>query len=241
MSKLIILEGRNTVHDALESDKTIKLVMVAEESSQDPKIQTIIQMAKNKHIPVSYGSAKKLRQMAKTNNTQNVLAEMELEDMSLKSILEAKPNPFILIFNRLDYEQNLGAILRTAWGAGVDAVVVSTNGVHELTPVVTKVSMGGAANVPLFGESVFNVLKMLQQMAIPIVGVEAGMGESYTNQNLIGAVALVFGGEDSGLSDPIKKYCDLFIHIPLASHLSSLNVSVATAVVCFEKLRQEQS
>jgi 23S rRNA (guanosine2251-2'-O)-methyltransferase len=82
---------------------------------------------------------------------------------------------------------------------------------------------------------------MLQQMAIPIVGVEAGMGESYTNQNLIGAVALVFGGEDSGLSDPIKKYCDLFIHIPLASHLSSLNVSVATAVVCFEKLRQEQS
>jgi 23S rRNA (guanosine2251-2'-O)-methyltransferase len=108
-------------------------------------------LAKNKHIPVSYGSAKKLRQMAKTNNTQNVLAEMELEDMSLKSILEAKPNPFILIFNRLDYEQNLGAILRTAWGAGVDAVVVSTNGVHELTPVVTKVSMGGAANVPLFG------------------------------------------------------------------------------------------
>ncbi|MBU3978974.1 RNA methyltransferase, partial [Patescibacteria group bacterium] len=147
---------------------------------------------------------------------------------------------FILLFNRLDYEQNLGAILRTAWGGGVDAVIVNPGGVHELTPVVTKVSMGGAVYVPLISESLFNALKLLKDYGIPIVGVESGLGTVYSDLTLRGPIAFVFGGEDSGFTEPLKKYCDIFVHIPMQSQLSSLNVSVATAIVVFEKLRQER-
>lgn len=240
MNKSIILEGRNTVHDAILSDKKIKTVFIAKESINDLKIKEIITLARHKKIPLNFINAREIKNKSKSLNAQNILAEMEIEKFTLEEILENKKNPLILLFNRLDYEQNLGAILRTAWGAGVDAVIVSSAGVHQLTPVVAKVSMGGVAYVPLIDESLFPALKLLKDKAIPIVGVESGIGEVYTKQNLLGGVAFVFGGEDAGLSEPLKKYCDLFIHIPINSALSSLNVSVATALIVFEKLRQER-
>lgn len=238
--KQIILEGRNTVYDALNSNKKVVSIAVAEGSVNDPKIKEIINLAKQKNVAINILTSKKIKHRSKSFNPQNILAEVELEDLSLEEILDQKENPLILIFNRLDYEQNLGAILRTAWGAGVDAVIVSPQGVSKLTPVVTKISMGGSVWVPLIAESLFPSLKLLKDKGVPIVGVESGMGEVYTNQNLLGPVAFVFGGEDSGLSEPLKKYCDVFIHIPMNSDLSSLNVSVATAIVLFEKLRQER-
>jgi 23S rRNA (guanosine2251-2'-O)-methyltransferase len=239
MNKIIILEGRNTVHDALSSDKKIQNVFVAKESLDDPKIKEILVLAKQRKVSLNIVPSKDIKNKTKSFNPQNVVAQMEVEDISLKEVLEKNKNACILLFNRLDYEQNLGAIMRTSWGAGVDAVIVAPSGVHEVTPVVAKVSMGGVAYVPVIAQSLFPALKLLQENAIPIVGVESGMGEVYFKQNLTGPVAFVFGGEDSGLSDPLKKYCDLFIHIPMNSDLSSLNVSVATAIILFEKLRQE--
>lgn len=240
MAKQVILEGRNTVHDALNSDKKVVSIAVAGESVNDPKIKEIINLAKQKNVAINVITSKQLKHRSKSFNPQNILAELELEEIQLEDILESKENPVFLFFNKLDYEQNLGAILRTAWGAGVDAVVVSPQGVHKLTPVVTKISMGGSVYVPLISESLFPNLKLLKDRGIPIVGVESGLGEVYTNQNLLGPIAFVFGGEDSGLSEPLKKYCDIFVHIPMNSDLSSLNVSVATALILFEKLRQER-
>lgn len=240
MTKLIVLEGRNTVHDALSSERRVKRVFIAKESLSDAKIQEIITLAKLKNVSLNFVSSKEIRKGIKSFNPQNILAEMEVEEVSLKQILQKNKNACILLFNRLDYEQNLGAILRTSWGGGVDAIVVSPSGVHEITPVVAKVSMGGAAYVPVIAESLFPALKFLKDQGIPVVGVESGMGEVYYKQNLLGAVAFMFGGEDSGLSQALKKYCDLFVHIPMCSNLSSLNVSVATAIIIFEKLRQEK-
>jgi 23S rRNA (guanosine2251-2'-O)-methyltransferase len=244
MSKLIILEGRNTIHDALISGKKILSVMIASESAQDPKIKEIIALVKKKNIKLRILPSRQIKNMTRSASAQNVVAEMEEEPVSLKQVLEALTekgkDPFILLFNRLDYEQNLGAILRTAWGAGVDAVIASASGVHELTPVVTKVSMGAAAYVPLIDENLFVSLKLLKDYGIPVVGVESGMGKVYSQITLRGPVAFVFGGEDSGLSEPLKKYCDIFVHIPMRSQLSSLNVSVATAIITFEKVRQER-
>lgn len=244
MNKHIILEGRNTIHDALTSKKKLKSLIIARESCGDPKIEEIIKLAKKRNVELRILPSKQLRKISKSSKSQNILAQMELEQMSLKGILESAnekgKEPFILLFNRLDYEQNLGAILRTAWGAGIDAVVVNAGGVNQLTPVVTKVSMGGAAHVPLIAESLFNSLRLLKDYGIPIVGVESGMGMVYHDLNLLGPIAFLLGGEDSGLTDPLKKYCDRFVHIPMQSNLSSLNVSVATAVVVFEKLRQER-
>ena len=238
----VTLEGRNTVHDALKSDRQIQSVLVSTAVLNDPRVRAIESLANKKSIRIEKVRPEQIEHISESKNAQGVLAYMELlEQPTLSEILKYKANPFLLLFNTLDYEQNLGAILRSSWAAGVDAVIVGNSGVHEITPVVAKVSQGAAAYIPLISMSLFQALTKIKEQAIPIVGVEVGLGKDYVKQNLTGPVALVFGGEAASLSEPLKKYCDLFIHIPMVKAVASLNVSVAAALVMFEKTRQERS
>lgn len=237
----ITLEGRNMVHDALKSGQKISSVLLATQTISDPRIREIENLARSNGVQVQKVDAEEIAKMSDSRNPQGVVALMALpENPTLEQILKAKRDAFILLLNHIDYEQNLGAILRTAWAAGVDAVVASPNGVHEVTPVVAKVSMGGAAYVPLIGMSMFQALKILHDYAVPVVGVEVDMGTSYTETNLRGPIAFVIGGESVGLSEPLQKECDIFVNIPMEKTVASLNVSVATALVLFEKKRQEK-
>lgn len=229
------------VHDALNSDKKIASILLAVQTLSEPRIREIENLARKNNVPVQKVTSEELLKMCDSRNPQGVVALMEIPEVpTLEQILKAKRDVFLLLVNHIDYEQNLGAILRTAWAAGVDAVIASPNGVHEVTPVVAKVSMGGAAYVPLIGMSMFQAAKLLHEYAVPMVGVEVDMGEPYTETNLRGPVAFVMGGEAVGLSEPLQKECDIFVNIPMNREVASLNVSVATALVLFEKLRQEK-
>jgi 23S rRNA (guanosine2251-2'-O)-methyltransferase len=242
----LMIVGRNMVHDALQSDKSIQIIYIGRNSRTDPRIKNILQLAGQKNVEVSFVPPEKIRAISGSENTQNIVAYMQnYEGNSLKEILEKKiqagKDPFILLFNHMDYEQNLGAIIRSAWGAEVDAIVLSPSGVHEVTPVVAKVSQGGAAFVPVISQSLFQAIAILKDYNIPLVGVEVGMGKSYDEITLLGPVAFLLGGEVAGISEPLQKKCDIFIHIPINSELASLNVSVATALVMYEKQRQERA
>ena len=229
------------VHDALLSGQKIVSVLLATTTINEPRIREIENLARKNGVEVRKVSAEEIEKLSDSRNPQGVVALMTIpETPTLEQILKEKRDVFILLLNHIDYEQNLGAILRTAWAAGVDAVVASPNGVHEITPVVAKVSMGGAAYVPLIGMSMFHAAKLLHDYAVPMVGVEVNMGESYTETNLRGPVAFVMGGEAVGLSEPLQKECDIFVNIPMNKQVASLNVSVATALVLFEKMRQEK-
>lgn len=238
--EFITIEGRNMVHDALTSEQKISSVVLSTATINEARIKEIEALAKSKGVSVVRVSSEELAKMCDSRNPQGVAALMSVpEAPTLSQILKSKRDVFILLVNHIDYEQNLGAILRTAWAAGVDAVVASPNGVHEVTSVVAKVSMGGAAYVPLISMSLFQAIKLLHEYAVPVVGVEVNMGESYTKTNLRGPIAFVMGGEAVGLSEPLQKECDIFVNIPMKESVASLNVSVATALVLFEKNRQE--
>ncbi|HCQ31419.1 TPA: 23S rRNA (guanosine(2251)-2'-O)-methyltransferase RlmB [Candidatus Collierbacteria bacterium] len=238
----VTLEGRNMVRDGLVSGQKIRTVLFALGSVGDPKIKEIDKLARDKGVQIQSIQTDELNKMAESRNPQGVIALMDVPEItSLKQILDNKRNCFVVLLNHIDYEQNLGAILRTAWAAGVDAVVVSPNGVHEITPVVAKVSMGGAAYVPLIPMSLFQAIKMLHEYAVPVVGVEVEMGKTMYEQKLTGPVAFLMGGESEGLSEPLQKECDYFINIPMQKAVASLNVSVATALVLYEKNRQENN
>lgn len=231
----IVLTGRNTVMDALKSDKVITKVMISDDVEYNDKIAEIEKLAKEKNITVSVINPRR-----NFDDAQGVSAIMEEpRHLSLEQIIKSNDNAVFLLYNHLDYEQNLGAILRTAWAGNVDAVVCAPNGIHKITPVVSKVSQGAAAYVPVIAQSLFQAIDVLKRHFIPVVGVEVGMGKVYFEQNLTGPVAFLFGGEAKGLSDPLMSKCDLFINIPINENLASLNVSVATAIILFEKLRQE--
>lgn len=237
--------GRNMVHDALVSDKAIQSIYIGKNSRMDPRVQEIVKLAQQKNVQVSFVPPEKIRALSSSENTQNVIAYMQqYQGSSLKEIIQKVidegRDPLILLLNHVDYEQNLGAIIRSAWGANVDAIVASPSGVHEVTPVVAKVSQGGAAYVPVIGQSLFQAIAVIKEFGIPIVGVEVGMGQPYDEITLLGPVAFVMGGEVAGISEPLQKQCDTFIHIPINNELASLNVSVATALVIYEKRRQER-
>ncbi|MEK7605901.1 MAG: RNA methyltransferase [Patescibacteria group bacterium] len=242
----VMIIGRNMVHDAIKSNKTIQTIFIGKNSRTDPRIQEILKLAYQKNIEISFVAPEKIRAMSGSDDTQNVIAYMQkYEGVSLREVIQAKidsgKDPLIMLFNHMDYEQNLGAIIRSAWGAEVDAVVLSPTGVHEVTPIVAKVSQGGAAYVPVFSLSLFQAIDIIKDFGIPVVGVEVGMGKPYDEITLLGPVAFLFGGEVAGISKPLEKHCDIFIHIPINNELASLNVSVATALIIYEKRRQERA
>jgi 23S rRNA (guanosine2251-2'-O)-methyltransferase len=180
--------------------------------------------------------------MAESDNPQGIVALLAIPTPpTLEQLLRDNRNAFILLLNHIDYEQNMGAILRSAWASGVDMVIASPNGVHEVTATVAKVSQGAAAYVPLLGMSLFQALSILHKYAVPVVGVEVNKGKVYYDQNLLGPVAFLMGGEALGMSESLMKECDLFINIPMKQEVASLNVSVATGLVLFEKVRQEKT
>lgn len=237
----IVLEGRNMVHDALNSKQKIEVVMISSATLKDPKIKELEILAKKKGAKIQMVKPEDLLSFAETKNPQGVVALMEKpQNPSLEEILKNKRDAFILLLNKIDYEQNMGAILRSAWAAGVDAVVASPNGVHEINTVVAKISMGAAAYVPLIGMSLFQAIKIIHEYAVPLVGIEVNKGESIYKTNLRGPVALLMGGEEVGITEPLEKECDLMANIPMNHEVASLNVSVATALVIFEKRRQEK-
>ena len=240
--QIITLTGRNTVYDALTSQQKIQSVLLSTAVLTDPRIKKIENLAAKRGVKIDKVRPEQIDRLSESGKAQGVIAYLELpQPPTLDEILKTKTNPFLLFFNSLDYEQNLGAIMRSAWAAGVDAVIVPNSGVHEITPVVAKVSQGGAVYVPLISMSLFQALTKIKDQAIPLVGVEVNLGQDYTKQNLKGPIAFVFGGEAVSLSEPLKKYCDLFVHIPMVKEAASLNVSVATALIIFEKIRQERA
>lgn len=228
------------VHDALLSAKQVVSVLLSTSTINDPKIKQIESLAQKKGVTIRKISSEEMEKMAESRNPQGVMALMDMPEMtSLEQILKEKRDAFILLVNHIDYEQNLGSILRTSWAAGVDAVVASPNGVCTVTPVVAKVSMGAVAYVPLISMSMFQAAKLLHKYAVPLVGVEVDMGSVYSETNLTGPVAFLLGGEAVGISEPLQKECDLFVNIPMEKEVASLNVSIATALILFEKKRQE--
>lgn len=237
----VILNGRNMVHDALLSDMVIKKIIVSKGEDKDSRIIEIKNIARDKGIEIEEKWADELSKMCESESHQGVVAVMDSPEMiSLEQILREKRDAFVLLLNHIDYEQNLGAILRTAWAAGVDAVVASPNGVSELTPVVAKVSMGAAAYVPLISMSMFAAINMLNKYAVPVVGVEVDKGEDYSSTILTGPVAFLMGGEAVGITEQLQKKCDILVNIPMVTGVASLNVSVATGLILFEKTRQER-
>ncbi len=182
-SKQVIIEGRNTIHDALISNKIITTILISKSVLNAQRIRDIENLALKKKTLIKKVSPDQIKHLSESGKAGGVIAYMELpEPPTLEKILQTKPNPFLILINKLDYEQNLGAILRSAWAAGVDAVLVGNSGIHDITPIVAKVSQGAVAHVPLIATSLFQSLAILKKYAVPVVEVEWIWDETILNR-----------------------------------------------------------
>ena len=163
-----------------------------------------------------------------------------LDERGLLNLLPTLGNhAFVLVLDSITDPHNLGACLRCADAAGVDAVVVPANNSARLNATVRKVASGAAESVAVV--SVTNLarfLDRLKQAGIWIVGADENAPVSIFQQDLTGPVALVLGAEGKGIRRLVREQCDYLVAIPMTGSLSSLNVSVAAGICLFEVVRQ---
>ena len=146
---------------------------------------------------------------------------------------------FLLALDGVQDPHNLGACLRSANAAGVDAVLVPRHRSARLTPAARKVASGAAESTPLV--TVTNLVRALRQLGdagVRIVGAHPDAEAALHRSDLGGPIVLVLGGEGRGVRRLVREGCDLLVRIPMAGAVASLNASVATAICLFEVVRQ---
>lgn len=236
------LEGRNTVLEALKSDTIILKLMVQSNIQEDEKISEILSLSSQKHVTVRMLDKKKLDRLSKTKVHQGVIAfAKESQKLSTKNLIDSLPSgtiPFFVIIREALYEHNTGAIIRTAVCAGANGIILTSE--TKLSESVIRASMGATNYVKIAKDNLFNSIKILREHGIRVGGIETSAKSYHYDTDLKGPIALIIGGEDHGLSAEVLEKCDFSVRIPMFSKINSLNMSVAAAIVIYEKVRQEQ-
>lgn len=241
--RLIQLEGRNVVLEALRSGRTISRIIIDSRASRGDKIGEIRNLSRKKGIDIQTGDRNELKRLSLTGSHQGVIAfATPKENITLTGLLKeirGEREPFLVVLGEVMYEQNLGAIIRTAECSGVDGIVVPKKRSAPLSATVSRISMGASEHVPVIREGITSALSILRREGVMLFGVEADGERDWFDQDLTGASAFVFGGEDKGLTDVIRQRCDTIISIPLFGEITSLNLSVSVGIILYEKVRQE--
>jgi len=237
-----VIFGFHSVESIIRNDPVNILQLLVEKNRHDKRIKQLIQFAESQGISVEYLKKTDLEKQADSHKTQGVAvrykATAQQANHSLEQILE-KENVLLLILDGVTDPHNLGACLRTADAAGVDAVIVPKDRAAGLTPTARKVACGAAETMPFFQvTNLSRTLKQLKDHDVWIAGTAGEADELIYDKQLTGKLALVMGAEEKGMRRLTRENCDLLIKLPMAGQVESLNVSVATGVCLFEIVRQ---
>lgn len=211
---------------------------------EDKRLQPLLNELHQLGISVQFLTRQALDKKANGEVHQGIIAKVqppkEQTENDLYALLQHKQQPLLLVLDGVTDPHNLGACLRTADAAGVDAVIVPRDKSAQLTSVARKVACGAAEVVPLIRvTNLARTLKTLQQdYNVWIVGTAGEADSSLYQSKLTGALALVMGAEGDGMRRLTREHCDQLVSIPMQGSVSSLNVSVATGVCLFEIVRQ---
>jgi 23S rRNA (guanosine2251-2'-O)-methyltransferase len=183
-----------------------------------------------------------LTDAAGTRDHQGVLAWCEPYRYADAYELAATERPLIACLDQVSDPRNLGAVCRSAEGAGATGVVVPAHGSARVTPAVCRASAGAVEHLPV--AVVTNLARYLAEIKGDDLWIVAAAGESGTpmwQTDLSGGLAFVFGAEGKGLRPLVRRTCDLAVSIPQLGRVESLNVSVAAAVLLYEARRQRST
>lgn len=220
----------------------VRRVLIAE-NYHGAKMHEIVTLAKQNHIQTKTVPRSSLDRIASNVVHQGVVLEIRAflsnSEADLEEKLDQWDNPLILALDSIQDPRNLGACLRTAEGAGVDAVIIGKNRSAPLTGVVHKTSAGALDSIFLVEVSnLVRSLLNLKEHGFWIVGGSDSSEYEYTAANFREPTVLVIGGEAKGLRRLTSDTCDQLVRIPMYGTIPSLNVAVATGIILFEVKRQ---
>ncbi len=241
-----VLYGLHPVEELLRSGaRGLERVVVARER-RDAKLETIIALCREMRVAVSAESKDALTRLARTEQHQGVVATVR--ERTFLALEDLYPGPgvegryeFLLALDGVEDPHNMGALLRTADAAGVSGVVVPERRSAPIGATVAKTSAGASEHVRIAKvTNIVRALEQLKQQNVWVLGLDERGTMDYTEFDYRTNCVLVLGREGAGLHELAKKTCDHLLRIPMAGKVSSLNVSVAGAVVMFEAMRQRR-
>jgi 23S rRNA (guanosine2251-2'-O)-methyltransferase len=251
LSKSRFVTGLRSVEQLLASRKAEVTKLFAEYQTANPRVEALISKAKELGVEIQAANRARLQQISGESRHQGIVAEIRrsttLDEAGLRTLVEQRltesaESPLLLLFlDGIQDPHNLGACLRTAEAAGVDAVVVPRHGAAGLGPTVSKVAAGAAETLPFVPVgNVSRALGWLSEYSVPAIGTSNDAETTIFDCDLSGPLALVMGGEESGLRKGVANRCEQLVSLPMRGEVSSLNVSVAAGICLFEVLRQRR-
>lgn len=234
--------GIRAVTEAVRAGKEIDKILIKKNIESDI-VNELFEELKNRDIPVQRVPIERLNRITMKNH-QGVIAYVSavtyqhIDDI-LPALYEAGKVPFILVLDGITDVRNFGAIARTCECAGVDAIVIPSQGSVRVNADAVKTSAGALHNIPVCREtSLRESVIFLKNSGVKIVAASEKASKDYTEPDMAVPVAIVMGAEDKGIESGIINLCDELVSVPVKGKISSLNVSVAAGIMAYEVVRQ---
>ncbi|MCL1974872.1 MAG: RNA methyltransferase [Firmicutes bacterium] len=236
LSGCFLLEGLRLAEEALAAKWHINYMLLCEEMFARPRMYALINSLLKKNVPAHILPAALFKQMADTEHSQGIL--LIARHPSLSEEIPAKAD-FLLLADHLADPGNLGAIMRTAWAAGVDALILTAGCADPFSPKAARASMGAVLRLPCVifdNETAF--LTLLQERGFVLYAAAADGQSRYDSVDLKQPLIWMFGAEATGLSPFWKKSASFILHLPMAVGAESINVAAAAAVLLYATAAQ---
>lgn len=240
----MIIEGRNAVRELVKSDKTVDKILIAN-GSKDRESEELLKAIRLSGVKFQFADKSVLDRESASGKHQGFIAyasDYKYADFSdLVDIARGKEDAFFVVLDGVEDPHNLGSVIRVCECAGVDGLIIGKRRSASVTDAVMRISEGSANHLRI--ARVVNVNSAIDEIkaaGVWVYGLELG-GESVYKADLRGKIAIVVGGEDTGVNQLTRKKCDAVITIPMYGKVNSLNASVAAGVGVFEALRQRKN
>ena len=232
-SDLFVVEGlrelRHCVSKGYEIESLFFCQQLLTEQIDDLRAEQIYEVTPQVYEKIAY-----------RGSTEGVMAVMRMKHLRLED-LQLREQPLIVVLESVEKPGNLGAILRTAEGAHVDAVIVCDPLTDLYNPNLIRASIGALFTVPTVATDSASCIQFLKQRGIRILTAQLQDSELYYDTDMRCGTAIVMGTEATGLTNQWREAADAHIRIPMCGRLDSLNVSVSAAILLFEAVRQRMS
>lgn len=240
-----LIFGFHSVEAILNKEPERFIEIYALKGREDKRLNPIINLARQFGVSIQFMQRKALDDKAKGEQHQGIIARVKegkkYNEKDLDQIIANSDTPFLLVLDGVTDPHNLGACLRNADAAGVDAIIVPKDKSAKLNGTARKVACGAAETVPLVQvTNLARTLRDIKEMGVWVVGTAGETDVEVFDAKLTGPMAIVMGAEGSGMRRLTREHCDELVKIPMVGTVSSLNVSVATGICLFEVLRQRR-
>jgi TrmH family RNA methyltransferase len=236
-SGLTLVDGARELRRALESGVDVEEAFVCEPLLAGEDARAALDALRSRGVTVTTTTEAAFAKLAFGDRAEGLVAVVRAPWWALDD-LRPPADPLILVIEGVEKPGNLGAILRTADGAGVDTVIAASPRTDLANPNAIRASAGTIFAVPLAAAPTHEVVPWLRERSVRIVAARVDGARAYTDVNLTGPVAIVVGSEAKGLTDAWHGRDIETVHLPMLGIADSLNVSVSAAILVYEARRQ---